>query len=182
MTITGSGQISMSDINTEFGRTSTTANSSLEDLSDGTVATINTGNASANRPDGSTPHQMSEFYSYDHDLVTNATFGSWVGSFTSGNTVRLLGTVGGGAVNSGAYRVGITGSSGALLCGRSDSSGDSLDGTLAVALSTSGDPGTSATFITLFNSSGSFDDGLSDLSGDVTMHVRWRFTPHPARS
>ena len=91
MTITGSGQISMSDINTEFGRTSTTANSSLEDLSDGTVATINTGNASANRPDGSTPHQMSEFYSYDHDLVTNATFGSWVGSFTSGDTVRLLG-------------------------------------------------------------------------------------------
>jgi len=172
----------MSDINTEFGRTSTTANSSLEDLSDGTVATINTGNASANRPDGSTPHQMSEFYSYDHDLVTNATFGSWVGSFTSGNTVRLLGTVGGGAVNSGAYRVGITGSSGALLCGRSDSSGDSLDGTLAVALSTSGDPGTSGTFITLFNSSGSFDDGLSDLSGDVTMHVRWRFTPHPAKS
>ena len=182
MTITGSGQISMSDINTEFGRTSTTANSSLEDLSDGTVATINTGNASANRPDGSTPHQMSEFYSYDHDLVTNATFGSWVGSFTSGNTVRLLGTVGGGAVNSGAYRVGITGSSGALLCGRSNSSGDSLDGTLAVALSTSGDPGTSGTFITLFNSSGSFDDGLSNLSGDVTLHVRWRFTPHPAKS
>jgi len=68
------------------------------------------------------------------------------------------------------------------LCGRSDSSGDSLDGTLAVALSTSGDPGTSGTFITLFNSSGSFDDGLSDLSGDVTMHVRWRFTPHAAKS
>lgn len=172
----------MSDINTEFGRTSTTANSSLEDLSDGTVATINTGNASANRPDGSTPHQMSEFYSYDHDLVTNATFGSWVGSFTSGNTVRLLGTVGGGAVNSGAYRVGITGSSGALLCGRSDSSGDSLDGTLAVALSTSGDPGTSGTFITLSTTSSSFDDGLSDLSGDVTMHVRWRFTPHAVKT
>jgi hypothetical protein len=182
MTITGSGQISMSDINTEFGRTSTTANSSLEDLSDGTVATINTGNASANRPDGSTPHQMSEFYSYDHDLVTNATFGSWVGSFTSGDTVRLLGETGGGAVNSGAYRVGITGSSGALLCGRSNSSGDSLDGTLAVALSTSGDPGTSGTFITLSTTSSSFDDGLSDLSGDVTMHVRWRFTPHAVKT
>ena len=182
MAITSSGEIKISDINSEFGRSGTTANSSLEDLSDGTVATINTGNASANSPDGSTPHQMSEFYSYDHDLVTNATFGSWVGSFTSGNTVRLLGTVGGSAVNSGAYSIGITGSSGALLCGRSDSSGDSLDGTLAVALSTSGDPGTSGTFITLFNSSGSFDDGLSDLSGDVTMHVRWRFTPHAAKS
>jgi len=182
MTITGSGEIGISDINTEFGRTSTTANTSLSDLSDGTVATINTGNDSDDRPDGSTPHAMSEFYSYDHDLVTNATFGSWVGSFAGGDDVRLLGSTGGSAVNSGAYRVGITGSSGALLCGRSNSSGDSLDGTLAVALSTSGDPGTSGTFITLFTTSSSFDDGLSNLSGDVTMHVRWRFTPHPAKT
>ena len=182
MAITSSGEIKISDINTEFGRSGTTGNSSLEDLSDGTVATINTTNDSDDRPDTNAPHAMSEFYSYDHDLVTNATFGSWVGSFTSGNTVRLLGETGGSAVKSGAYSIGITGSSGALLCGRSDSSGDSLDGTLAVALSTSGDPGTSGTFITLFNSSGSFDDGLSDLSGDVTMHVRWRFTPHAAKS
>ena len=182
MTVTGSGQISMSDINTEFGRTSTTANSSLEDLSDGTVATINTGNASANRPDGSTPHQMSEFYSYDHDLVVNATFGDWVGSFSSGNTIRMIGSVGGSDVISGHYQLPITGSSGALLCGRSDSSGDSLDATLKVALSTSGDPGTGGTFITLFNTSSSFDDGLSDLSGDVTMHVRWLLDPHPAKT
>ncbi len=182
MTITGSGQISMSDINTEFGRTSTTANSSLEDLSDGTVATINTGNDSDDRPDTNAPHAMSEFYSYDHDLVTNATFGSWVGSFTSGDTVRLLGEVGGSDVISGAYSIGITGSSGALLCGRSDSSGDSLDATLKVALSTSGDPGTGGTFITLNNTSSSFDDGLSDLSGDVTMHVRWLLDPHPAKT
>ena len=101
-----SAAISMSMINTEFGRTSNTSNTSLSDLSDGTVATINTGNASANRPDGSTPHQMSEFYSYDHDLVTNATFGSWVGSFTSGNTVRMIGSVGGSDVISGAYQIG----------------------------------------------------------------------------
>ena len=121
MAITSSGEIKISDINTEFGRSGTTGNSSLEDLSDGTVATINTGNDSDDRPDTNAPHAMSEFYSYDHDLVTNATFGSWVGSFTSGNTVRLLGTVGGSAVNSGAYSIGITGSSGALLCGRSDS-------------------------------------------------------------
>jgi hypothetical protein len=188
MALTSSGQIKISEINTEFGRTSTTANSSLEDLSDGTVATINTGNASANRPDTNAPHAMSEFYSYDHDLVTNATFGSWVGSFTSGDTVRLLGSVGGSDVISGAYQIGITGSSGALLCGRSDSSGDSLDATLKVALSTSGDPGTGGTsnsaggFQTLFNTSSSFNDGISDLSGDVTMHVRWLLDPHPAKS
>jgi hypothetical protein len=188
MTLTSSGQIKISEINTEFGRTSTTANSSLEDLSDGTVATINTGNDSDDRPDGNAPHAMSEFYSYDHDLVTNATFGSWVGSFTSGDTVRLLGSVGGSDVISGAYQIGITGSSGALLCGRSDSSGDSLDATLKVALSTSGDPGTGGTsnsaggFQTLFNTSSSFNDGISDLSGDVTMHVRWLLDPHPAKS
>ena len=31
---------------------------------------INTANASANRPDGSTPHNMSEFYAYDHDATS----------------------------------------------------------------------------------------------------------------
>ena len=88
----------MAQLNIQHHRSGTTGNSSLEDLSDGTVATINTGNDADDRPDGSTPHAMSEFYSYDHDLVTNATFGSWVGSFTSGNTVRLLGETGGSAV------------------------------------------------------------------------------------
>ena len=69
MSLTASGQIKFSDINTEFGRTSTTGDTSLEDLSDGTVATINTQNDSADRPDGSAPHAISEFYSYDHDLA-----------------------------------------------------------------------------------------------------------------
>ena len=31
---------------------------------------INTSNSSSNRPNGSSPHSMSEFYSYDHDLVS----------------------------------------------------------------------------------------------------------------
>ena len=79
MTLTSSGQISISDINGEFGRSGTTANSSLEDLSDGTVATINTANASADRPDGSAPHSMTEFYSYDHSAAST----SWS---ISGNT------------------------------------------------------------------------------------------------
>ena len=57
----------------------TTANSSLEDLSDGTVATINTANDSADRPDGSAPHRMTEFYNYDHDASST----SWS---ISGNT------------------------------------------------------------------------------------------------
>lgn len=38
---------------------------SLKEMSDGTVSTIET--ASKLKPDGSAPHAMSEFYSYDHD-------------------------------------------------------------------------------------------------------------------
>ena len=111
MSLTSSGEIHLSaSIGGELGE-SGVFQISLTEASDGTVATINTANDSGDRPDGSAPHAMSEFYSYDHDLVTNATFGSWVGSFTSGNTVRLLGTVGGSAINSGAYSIGITGSS-----------------------------------------------------------------------
>jgi len=46
-----------------------TTQAGLKDCSDGTVDTINTANATANRPDTNSPHAMSEFYSYDHDLV-----------------------------------------------------------------------------------------------------------------
>ena len=185
MSLTSSGQIKLTEIRDELGGSGEV---SLTEASDGTIATINTGNDSDDRPDGNAPHAMSEFYSYDHDLVTNATFGSWVGSFSSGNTVRMIGSVGGSNVISGAYQIGITGSSGALLCGRSDSSGDSLDATLKVALSTSGDPGTGGTsnsaggFQTLFNTSSSFNDGISDLSGDKVLHFRWLLDPHPAKS
>lgn len=37
--------------------------------SGGNYPDINTSNSSSDRPDGETPHTMSEFYSYDHDLV-----------------------------------------------------------------------------------------------------------------
>ncbi len=43
------------------------SNVSLKDCSTGLVDTINENNSAANRPNGSTPHYMSEFYSYDHD-------------------------------------------------------------------------------------------------------------------
>ncbi len=68
MALQSSGTIKMSEINTELGRTSTTSNTSLKDCSNGTNGTINTQNEAANRPDGSSPHQMSEFYSYNHTL------------------------------------------------------------------------------------------------------------------
>ena len=43
---------------------------SLSNLSQGIgfAGGLNTANAASDRPDGSAPHAMSEFYSYDHDL------------------------------------------------------------------------------------------------------------------
>lgn len=64
MTLQASGAISISQINTELGRTSTTANTSLTSLNTGAYVTINT--ASIPFPNNSAPHQMSEWYSYNH--------------------------------------------------------------------------------------------------------------------
>ena len=74
MALAASGQISISQINTELGRTSTTTNTSLTQCSDGTNGTINTANATANRPNTTAPHSMSEFYSYNHTLSSVKTF------------------------------------------------------------------------------------------------------------
>jgi hypothetical protein len=74
MALAASGQISISQINTELGRTSTTANTSLTQCSDGTNGTINTANAAADRPNTTAPHSMSEFYSYNHTLSSTRTF------------------------------------------------------------------------------------------------------------
>ena len=55
-----------------YGGSAYTANqTSLYHANIGTYGTINTGNATADRPDGSAPHTMSEFYNYDHDLSTS---------------------------------------------------------------------------------------------------------------
>ena len=75
MAVPSSGALSLLGIkrelsNNNYSASNSHSNISLKDCSDGTVATIKTGNSSSNRPDGSTPHSMSEFYAYDHDLVT----------------------------------------------------------------------------------------------------------------
>ena len=139
MTLTSSGQISISDINGEFGRSGTTANSSLEDLSDGTVATINTANASADRPDGSAPHSMSEFYSYDHDLVTT--------SWSSPPADFTMSGVNGGTEISALKTISLSGGSGNTTISRTTTGSPVI--TFQGAFSTSGDPGTGATFANL---------------------------------
>ena len=180
MTITGSAQVKMSEINTEFGRTSTTANTSLEDLSDGTVATINTGNDSGDRPDGSAPHAMSEFYSYDHDLVTNATFNAWTGSF-SGNDITFSVTVGGSNQTKTGYGIFVTGSSGALLVGKKQVSGDTMDTTVQINISTD-NFSSEGGFVNIADSSGSFNDGISDLSGNTQLYFSFKAIPHAVKT
>jgi len=66
MALQSSGQIKFSDLNTEFGRTST-EEISLNDASTGVVDVINTNSSS--KPDGVKPHAISEFYSYDHNAA-----------------------------------------------------------------------------------------------------------------
>ncbi len=73
MAVPSSGAITMRSIkdeleNNNYDGSATFSNISLEDMSDGTDATINSANAAENRPDTSAPHAMSEFYSYDHDI------------------------------------------------------------------------------------------------------------------
>ena len=168
-----SAAISMSMINTEFGRTSNTANTSLSDLSDGTVATINTLNASANRPDGSTPHAMSEFYSYDHDAATT------VGN-PSDTTISFDGSPGDGEISHAAVTVAITNGAGGLDIYYTPVSG-TIRGGLDVAISTNG--GSSyGSDIDVQSSAGFFNDGIADFSGDSTIHLIFKYTPNASLS
>lgn len=63
MALQSSGEIKMSQINTELGRTST-ANISLDSAESGGYGAINT--ASPSYPSDARPAAMSEWYSYDH--------------------------------------------------------------------------------------------------------------------
>lgn len=90
MPVPGSGEITLGKIGKELRSTGTgddydngpdTANAtSLEDASDGTIDTINTGNDASDRPDGVDPHAMSEFYNYDHN-VSSFSLGTELWSF-----------------------------------------------------------------------------------------------------
>ena len=173
MTLTSSGQIKISEINTEFGRTSTTANSSLEDLSDGTVATINTLNASADRPDGAAPHAMSEFYSYNHSAATT------VGN-PSDTTISFDGSPGDGEISHAAVTVAITNGAGGLDIYYTPVSG-TIRGGLDVAISTNG--GSSyGSDIDVQSSAGFFNDGIADFSGNSTIHLIFKYTPNASLS
>jgi hypothetical protein len=175
MTLTSSGQISISDINGEFGRSGTTANSSLEDLSDGTVATINTNNDSSDRPDGSAPHAMSEFYSYNHSAVGATSFGTW-----SDTSIRFVGLSPGGNIANHALTTNTGTFSGAMSVTNTVTSGVPK-GSPRVALGTS-DPGVNSSN-TVFDSkmktlNGNQHSSIDFTGSNVTCNARFCFLPH----
>lgn len=73
------GSTSLKDMSTGGG-----TNSAGSLLSSGSFPAINTANASSNRPDGSTPHAMSEFYSYDHDFAALTAYARSPVTYTKG--------------------------------------------------------------------------------------------------
>ena len=66
MALTTSGQLSLGDIATEMGV-------SLSNVSLTTQSTTGINTNSESKPDGSTPHAVSEFYSYDHSASSSLT-------------------------------------------------------------------------------------------------------------
>ena len=95
MAVPASGAISLAKIRDEIENNNynnsiygyTSGETSLTSLSNGTYDTINTNNAASDRPDGSAPHAMSEFYNYDHDKQGAFTWATPVGGFAYANAL-----------------------------------------------------------------------------------------------
>jgi len=171
MTLTASGQITLGEIHAELDDENP-INGSLTGASNGTVATINTANASANRPDGSAPHSMSEFYSYNHDASSS----SWGGSWNAGqwnleadpNTTTYI--------NRSITFSGMT--TDAVDFEYALNSG-TVRGALTVALSTSGFPDNNATYTTINSDQSSGAFGITfNVNGNGTLYCRFKYIQH----
>ena len=171
MSLTASGQISMHDIRDELGDS---GEISLIEASDGTIATINTQNDADDRPDGSAPHAMSEFYSYDHDLAGT----SW--SVADNTGLNLADFPGQTATSTKDAQMTVNNGSGGTSCSLSTSGGPF--GNFKLAISSSGDPGSGGTnnsgsgFITT-SSANSNSLFSSHNSGTRFIRTQWQHTP-----
>jgi len=135
---------------------------------------INKNNRTINRPDETAPHKMSEFYSYDHDFTP---FSSVIANFsitaTAGTGLGGAVTLGGGSLQFGVnpHNGGITGSIEVPTSNK---------GVLSLAMSDSGDPGSSGTdnSATGFVQQGTPCILTFSSAGASTVHTRFRFIPH----
>jgi hypothetical protein len=110
MALQSSGQISFADINVELGRSST-AQIGINEAEAGSYSVLN--QDSTQKPNGSTPNAIDEWYGYDHTVVVN-TFDVSLGNSLSGpcgpgtiRTVKSTNNATGlaGAVGSALYRM-----------------------------------------------------------------------------
>jgi len=138
---------------------------------------INLANTSANRPDGSVPHAMSEFYSYDHDS-TATYWGASNGAVGIADFTFLAsgGTPGVSALKTITLSNG-SGTTDVYLSSNVSGTKGAIDVELSVA--TMGDPGTSGTGVSDasgFNnylSSGPYQ--FSNQNGSKTYYIRFRY-------
>ena len=138
---------------------------------DSTDITVNINSTS--KPDGSAPHAMSEFYGYDHDAA-GTSFSSVYGSFTLDVATNQA------QVYSGVKTFSVVNGSGALTIVIGSIAPNT--GTLAVAASSTGDPGTSGTS----NSGTGYVNEGTTLShtptlwsqAGTTIYLRFRLSPH----
>jgi hypothetical protein len=167
MTLPASGQISLNDINVETGRTGTTANTSLTNMSNGTTITINTANAASDRPDGSAPHAMSEFYSYNHNAAVS--FGTW-----SSNSSWTLDGNAGGADQFTTAQIGVTGGDGTNIDIYYTTTSGTVRGGLYVAMSLSATPPNSAATASVSNTTGGFAPSFP-ITGNQTLYLKFKY-------
>ena len=134
MAVPSSGELSLKGLANEIDDSDYTSDGvqgpfSLKNLSDGSVDTINTNNGSGYRPNGSAPHAMSEWYTYNHDNDNTTSWSSVPGDFSM--------SVSGLSSTTANKTIQLTNASGntTIQC-----SSDEVGGFLAVAASTSSTP------------------------------------------
>ena len=148
---------------------------SRDNIDDSDGGEININQNSTSKPNDSPPFKMSEFYGYDHDAASSTSFSSMYSSFSQAiltTTAAAYALVSTFVVNNG---------SGALTISIGSIAPNS--GTLSVAASSVGDPGTSGTA----NSGTGFVAESSTLShtptswgSSKTIYLRFKVTPAPS--
>ena len=179
MAVPSSGPISLKGIINEIDDGDYDSDSfqgamSLTDFSTGAgdASAINQSNASANRPNGSVPHAMSEFYSYDHDFNP---FSSVIANFTISAPINT-----GGLYTPTTVLKTFTLANGAGALTADIPTSNPQYGTLSLSVSISGDPGSGGTSnsATGYVAEGTQLSYSPTYSSSDTIYVRFQFVGH----
>ena len=150
-------------------------NISLKECSEGDVSTINLGNLVANRPNGSAPHGMTEFYAYDNDLTVPA----WSSVIANQSLQAVVDPGQTGGVFSSALNCQLDNQITTLPV-TANITGDTSVGTLQISLSADGDPGeggdgNSATGYVTEGTTCTLSSSDLGTTTSPTIHVRFKY-------